>query len=145
MALVVRPLGAEDEYALIPIDVSYSVTHLVEPMVGRTQLSFYSRAGHSFIAEERGVISGFVLGHAIWDGSRPSVRIRRVVSSENQSHIRAALLDAVVKSAYDSGVYDIELEFVSSDEALRAVLEEKGFELKPIRLYNRRLGSQAMS
>ena len=142
MAPLIRPLGPEDEYALLPIDVSYSTAHLLDPMVGRAQLSFYSRTGHSFTAEETGMITGFILGHAMWDGSQPSVRVRRVVSSENQSYVRAALLEAVIKSAYDSGVYSIELELVLSDEASLSVLEEKGFEVRPMALYGRRLGSQ---
>ena len=88
------------------------------------------------------MITGFILGHAMWDCSQPSVRVRRVVSSENQSYVRAALLEAVIKSAYDSGVYSIELELVLSDEASLSVLEEKGFEVRPMALYGRRLGSQ---
>ena len=142
MASVVRPLCTEDEGALIPIDLAYSTAYLVNTIIGRAQLSFYVRTGHAFVAEETGIVSGFILAHAIWDGARPSVRIRRVVSSGNQSDVVAALLGAVIKSAYDSGVYNIELEIVLRDKTSLSVLADQGFEMRPVALYGRRLGSQ---
>jgi hypothetical protein len=142
VAPLVRPLVTDDEDALIPIDLVYARAYSVAIAVDPGQLAFYLRTGHAFVAEETGVLSGFILAHSIWDGRRPTVRVRRVVSSGEHPEVVAALLGAVTKSAYDSGVYNIELEIVPHDKTSMSVLTDQGFEKRPVVLYGRYLGSQ---
>lgn len=72
-------------------------------------LKFYERSEHSFLAEEPdGAAQGFVLAQAVWQGDRPIVLVRGVTLRPGAPEETAAgLLRAVIKSAYDSAVYEI--------------------------------------
>ena len=141
MSLLVRPITAEDLEDLLPLDESYSRTSGSEPLVTQAALSFYGRSGHSFVLEEQGEASGFLLAQAVWDGQRPTVTVRRSVAASEAG--RKALLEAVTKSAYDAGVYDIVVEQPEGDEAGKAALAASGYRARPTRLYSRVLGSRS--
>lgn len=141
MSLLVRPLTAEDLEVLLPLDESYSRRCGSEPLVARAALSFYERSGHSFVLEEQGEAGGFLLAQAVWDGQRPTVTVRRNVASSEAG--RMALLEAVTKSAYDAGVYDLVVEQPEVDEAGKAALAASGYSPRHTRLYSRVLGSRS--
>lgn len=70
-------------------------------------LKFYGRTEHSFVAEE-GEVFGFVLAQSVWQGDRPAALIRTLTAAEGApADTAAGLLHAVVKSAYDSAVYEV--------------------------------------
>lgn len=90
-------------------------------------LKFYERTGHSFVAQADS-IKGFALAQSVWQGDRPTVLVRVVavdpaLPAEEAVAIRAGLLHAVVKSAYDTAVYEVHLP-VSSDLEAAARSEE---------------------
>lgn len=68
-------------------------------------LQFYARTGHSFVADNGHQISGFALAQSVWQGDRPIVLIRVILADDQQA--REGLLRAVVKSAYDTAVYEV--------------------------------------
>ena len=73
-------------------------------------LKFYERSEHSFVAERGGEVQGFVLAQSVWQGDRPAVFVRSLLvgpQAPSPDELRAALLHAVVKSAYDSAVYEV--------------------------------------
>ncbi|MFC6590803.1 DUF1999 domain-containing protein [Deinococcus lacus] len=73
-------------------------------------LKFYERSEHSFVcaAAESLDLRGFIFAQSVWQGDKPAVLVRSLVLSEAApAEAAAALLRAVVKSAYDSAVYEI--------------------------------------
>lgn len=71
-------------------------------------LKFYERSEHSFLAVSAGAPTGFVLAQAVWQGDRPTVLVRSVVLGDGApAETAAGLLRAVIKSAYDSAVYEV--------------------------------------
>ncbi|HEX7004540.1 MAG TPA: DUF1999 family protein [Trueperaceae bacterium] len=143
MSLLVRPLTAEDLDPLLPLDRSYASESGCEELVSSASLSFYERSGHSFTAQEDGKPTGFLLAQAIWDGRRPAVMVRRAVAADERAV--EALIEAVTKSAYDAGVYDIVVEQPQGDPAGARALEACGYAPRPARLYSRVLGSRSRS
>lgn len=141
MSLLVRPLTAEDLEDLLPLEESYSSESGSDPLVTQAALSFYERTGHSFVLEELGEPTGYLLAQAVWDGQRPTVTVRRSVASSGAG--RKALLEAVTKSSYDAGVYDIVVEQPEGDEAGKVALAASGYTARPTRLYSRVLGSRS--
>lgn len=141
MSLLVRPLTAEDLDVLLPLDRSYSQETGCEETVTAASLSFYERSGHSFLLEEEGEVAGFLLGQAVWDGRRPTVSVRRSVARSERG--RKALLEAVTKSSYDAGVYDIVVEQPADDTEGESALSACGYSPLRTRLYARVLGSRS--
>jgi hypothetical protein len=141
MPPLVRPLTADDLDDLRPLDSEYSRRTGCEELVEPASLSFFERTGHAFVLEERGAPRGFLLAQAIWDGRRPRVLVGRVVASDDSG--RAALLEALTKSAYDAGVYDLVVELPEADSAAAPTLASCGYHPRESRLYGRVLGSRA--
>jgi hypothetical protein len=141
MPPLVRPLTADDIDALRALDGEYSRRTGSEELVEPASLSFFERSGHAFVLEERGTARGFLLAQAIWNGRRPTVLVGRVVATDEAG--RAALLDAVTKSAYDAGVYDLLLELPEADGEAAPTLAACGYYPRESRLYSRMLGSRA--
>jgi hypothetical protein len=81
------------------------------------------------------------LAHAVWDGARPTVTIARTAVADGASEACRALLEAVVKSAYDAAVYHLVANVPLSDRATAEVLEETWRE-RPMRRFERQLGSR---
>jgi hypothetical protein len=139
----VRLLSVDDHPELASIDESYSSAAGIPTVLSRAAAQFHARSGHSFVAGSAGAARGFVLGHAVWTGDRPVVRVGRLaVAAAGDSGTRAALLAAVVKSAYDAGVYDLLCERPLGDEAGALALAEAGFVEQATRLHGRTLGSR---
>lgn len=122
-----------DLEALSPIDVGYAVTHGVAEAVNLATLRFFGRSGHSFVAESVGddgeaACGGFVLAQAVWSGQRPSVHVTRLAAAAVAPvAVRSALVKALVKSAYDAGVYDLSFRTPRADPELREALAAEGF------------------
>jgi hypothetical protein len=140
MPPLVRPLTADDADDLRPLDLEYSRRTGSEELVEPASLSFFERSGHSFVLEEGGA-HGFLLAQAIWDGRRPTVLVRRLVSLDDEG--RRALVEAVTKSAYDAGVYDLLVELPESDVAGVPSLASCGYHPRESRLFARVLGSRS--
>ncbi|GGM28864.1 GNAT family acetyltransferase [Deinococcus arenae] len=71
-------------------------------------LKFYERSEHSFVAEDGGVLHGFVFAQSVWQGDRPIVLVRTLsVHPDAPAGTAEGLLHATVKSAYDTAVYEI--------------------------------------
>jgi hypothetical protein len=145
MPVLVRPLSLEDVDALRPLDESYALLMAQEPLVEQASVSFYSRSGHSFVLEDEGEVAGFLLAQAIWDGRRPAVAVRRLVVGPGGSGeaAREALLEAVTKSSYDSGVYHIVVEQPEADGDAVTSLAAAGYSPRPVRVFGRVLGSRS--
>lgn len=137
-----RPVEVDDLDRLLPIDTAYARTHAAPVVVNRGSLGFYARSGHAFVAEAGGRTLGVALAHAVWDGARPTVTVARIAVADDASDARRALLEAVVKSAYDAAVYDLVAEVPISDGATLDVLSEAWRE-RPTRRFERQLGSRA--
>ncbi|MDM7324878.1 MAG: DUF1999 family protein, partial [Thermus sp.] len=101
---------------------------------------FFARTGHSFLAEEGETPMGFALAQAVWQGEATTVLISRI-EGKGQAALEG-LLAAVVKSAYDAGVYQVALHLDPSREELRGALEAQGFHIGPLVLAVRLLGSR---
>jgi hypothetical protein len=144
MPVLVRPLSFEDVDALRPLDESYVRLTAQEPLVEQASVSFYCRSGHSFVLEDGGEVAGFLLAQAIWDGRRPAVAVRRLVAGPTGGEAaRQSLLEAVTKSAYDAGVYDIVVEQPEADGEAVAALAAAGYSPRPVRVFGRVLGSRS--
>ncbi|MEZ4607957.1 MAG: DUF1999 family protein [Deinococcales bacterium] len=143
MACFARPLSEDDFEVLSPIDQAYALKWDLEPQLSRASLSFYLRTGHSFVAMRQGRAVAFVLAQAIWNGVRPTVWASYLAAEEDDQEACEAMLEAVVKSAYDSAVYDLEVSLPCEDMTGQLALEIKGFLLRPLKLYKRVLGSRA--
>ena len=74
-------------------------------------LRHYERSGHSFVAEDHDDrVRGYVLAQSVWQGDRPALLVRALVLDDAQDEdMRRGLLRAVVKSAYDTAVYEVHL------------------------------------
>ena len=103
-------------------------------------LRFFARTGHSFLAEEGERPLGFALAQAVWQGEATTVLITRIEGEGEE--VLQGLLRAVVKSAYDAGVYEVALHLDPSRKALERALLEEGFALGPLVLCVRVLGSR---
>jgi len=142
MSLSLRPVAVDDLEALQPLDAAYARAMGVAPAVEAASLGFFARTGHAFVAESGGRVQGAALAQAVWDGVRPTVRVSRLIGAPEA---RRALAEAVVKSAYDAAVYDLAAEVPAADEALAALLGAAGWSERPVRRFERLLGSRAAS
>lgn len=143
MATFARPLAQEDEERLVAIDQSFSQNLGLEAFLTRSSLHFYVRTGHSFVAMRSGQATGFVLAQAVWNGTRPTVYVNRLALADLSDYqSREALLEAVIKSAYDAAVYDLWLQHPQQDREGLKSLAGKSFYEKEIRTFERVLGSR---
>ena len=141
-----RPLNIEDGPLLSGIDAAAAERSGQEPMLNAGSLSFYARSGHAFVAIRDDEPCGFALAQAVWDGHRPTVRVRPLaIAAVADDDARDALLEAVTKSAYDAAVYDLVAEADESDMRLQSRLEREGWRPDPIRAFRRTLGSRGAS
>jgi hypothetical protein len=139
----VRPLAADDLAALGPIDRTAAARVGSEALLTPGGTSFYARTGHAFVVETDEGPRGFCLAQAVWDGRRPTLRLAALrVAHEGDGEARAALLEAVTKSAYDAAVYDLVAELPEGDVAAQDLLRREGWEPEPVRPFRRTLGSR---
>jgi hypothetical protein len=143
MPTMTRPVDGDDLAALQEIDASYAARRGVPPLIDRAVLTFYARSGHAFVRDRDGVLAGFAFGHAAWDGGRPTLRLTRVAAVDDDAEALRALLEAIVKSAYDAAVYDIVADAPADDAAAAAALRAAAFEARPVVRFERVLGSRA--
>lgn len=137
----VRPLETDDADAVRALDRADADRTGREPVADRGALSFYARSGHAFVAENEQGLLGFVLAQAVWDGRRPTVQLQ-VLATDGHAAARAALLEALTKSAYDAAVYDLVARSPAADAALSDLLESEGWQREPVTLFRRTLGSR---
>ncbi len=144
-----RPVETSDLEALVELDASYarrtgSAIAVDQSALNQSALNHYSRSGHSFVASRESWRRpcGFLLAHASWDGSRAVVGCSRLVAEGDDPHVLERLLEALVKSAYDAGAYDLAVDLPEGDAPGRKVVVTSGFSLRPLRRYERVLGSR---
>lgn len=101
-------------------------------------LRFFARTGHSFVAEQDGTLCGYVLAQAVWQGEQVTVLIIRMMAADVPTYTH--LLNAVIKSAHDAGVYEVALHVWPDDRVLQAALIGSGFTVGPAVLASKRLG-----
>lgn len=141
-----RPLTQDDEAALTLIDAVYAERVGLTSFLSRSSLHFYVRTGHSFVSVKAGQATGFVFAQSVWNGTRPTVYVNRLaVANLEDTESRLALLEAVTKSAYDAAVYDLQVQHSSADEEGLAALAEKQYLEKPLRIFERVLGSRGQN
>ncbi|WP_309573049.1 DUF1999 domain-containing protein [Deinococcus sp.] len=71
-------------------------------------LKFYERSEHSFVAEDDTGLRGVAMAQHVWQGDRPIVLIRTILLAPDAPGGTAeGLFQAVIKSAYDSAVYEL--------------------------------------
>ena len=139
----VRALTSEDAELISAIDSTYAAALGTEVTATAGSASFHARTGHSFVAELAGEPAGFVLASAIWTGGRPLVRMERLATADPADlPARDALLAALVKSAYDAGVYDLLAELPEADSQGAAALLATDFSPARVRMFERTLGSR---
>ncbi len=144
MAAHARPLSVGDLESLAPIDAAYAGARALEGVVSRAALHLYQRSGHSFVSEEGARVTGFILAQAVWSGDSAAVSVQRLaLAADDDVAAAVALVKALSKSAYDSGVYCLEVALPQGDEAARAALEAESFFELPSVVYARGLGSRA--
>ena len=152
MAARVTPIDLADLDDLLDADERYSTHVGLEPVVERASVHYYQRSGHSFAARKStdgGVsthvggdgVLGFVLAHATWSGGRPVVRVERLATC-GEDAVARALVEAVVKSAYDAGVYDIVAAVPTRDALATSALANASFAHDDLSVYVRVLGSR---
>lgn len=142
MVVHARPFQEDDGEALRAVDDAASERRGGEPVLTAGALSFYARSGHAFVAIRDGAPCGFALAQAVWDGRRATLRSRPfVLADDADDEARAALLEAVTKSAYDAAVYHLVAESAEGDVRTRSLLEREGWRPEPVRTYRRTLGS----
>lgn len=141
-----RPLEADDLDALCALDGAYAERVGVEPMVDMATVRHHARSGHAFVAcrDDDPAPRALVLAHTVWDGSRPVVRVSRLVAHDDDPVLLDRLLGAVLKSAYDAAVYDLVAEVPQADAAGQASLQANGFGARAVRRFERVLGSRAV-
>ncbi len=100
----------------------------------------FARTGHSFLAEEGETPLGFALAQAVWQGEATTVLVTRLEGRGQE--VLEGLLQAVVKSAYDAGVYEVALHLDPAREELAEALKAQGFAIGPLVLAVRILGSR---
>lgn len=148
MAITVRPPLEGDLAALTLIDGAYAAHYDLEALVTPGALRFFGRTEHSFVAEDTedaaGGPVGFVLAQAVWSGERPQVIVARLATN-GSGEAAVALVKALVKSAYDSGVYDLLARTPPSDAEQRTVLLQEAFFEDPLVQYVRVLGSRGVA
>ncbi|HNR00770.1 MAG TPA: DUF1999 family protein [Trueperaceae bacterium] len=140
MTIRIRPLVEGDLERLAELDDAYSTANDLERAVNLAALRFFERSGHSFVAEAAGGSAagapgegagdavGFLLAQAVWTGERPTVHAHRLVArGADAAGARSALARALVKSAYDAGVYDLVFRTPRADAALRTALAGEGY------------------
>lgn len=142
---LLRPLQPGDLQALAPIDDAFAARVGAAAMAERSVLTYYARSGHAFVLERAGEVTGFVLAHAVWDGAHPVVRVARVAARDDDPDTVAALIDGVVKSAYDAGVYRLVAEVTETDRVTQQALRGVSFAATPTLRFERRLGSGALA
>lgn len=163
---LIRPLELADLEQLAELDERYAGALGVERVVERASVHYYLRSGHSFVAARRhddapavslaatagagqADIAGFALAHSVWSGARAVVRLERVAVAGRRSAeaaaVAAALTAAVVKSAYDAGVYRLVAAIADDDRLTRDALEAASFTTLPEVTYQRLLGAGALS
>jgi len=136
----VRPLDVSDLDALRAFAAA---TPGVGEAPGRGAVAFYARTGHAFVAETDAGVRGFAFAAAVWDGERPTVRLARLAfGGDDVDAVRAALLEAVTKSAYDAAVYDLVAEVAEDDAATAAWLRQAQWRARPVTTFVRTLGSR---
>jgi hypothetical protein len=153
---LLRPVETDDTEDLAPLDAAYAARHGVDPLVGAAALSFFARTGHAFVAfagapveasplvsgvPERPRPVGLALAQAVWDGARPTVWLIRLIG---EAPARRALAEAVVKSAYDAAVYTLMADVPGTDADLAELMAEAGWIERPVRRFERTLGSGAL-
>jgi hypothetical protein len=143
MSVFTRPLEGADLDAVAAIDARYATRLGLAPLVDRATVAFYARSGHAFVRDEGEGAVGFVFAHAVWDGGRPVVRLSRVAAADDDAAILAGLLEALVQSPYDAGVYDLVAEVPTQDVAAQAALRGAAFVPRPVVRMERVLGSRA--
>ncbi|MFN2321495.1 MAG: DUF1999 family protein [Trueperaceae bacterium] len=144
MHVALRPVDVDDLDAFAHLDAAYAATYALEPVVTRASLAFYARSGHSFAAGPVAAPVGFVLAHAVWNGAHPTVTVARVVAQDDDALVLRALVEAVVKSAFDAAVYDLAIDLPAADGAAREALDAPWRE-RPVRRFERVLGARAAS
>lgn len=140
MAALTRPLEDDDLDGVQRLDEPYAARFGLDPLVDRATLAYYRRSGHAFVHDDGGTLRGFVMAHAVWDGGRPVVRVGRMVGADEPA--LGAVLEALVRSAYDAAVYDLVAEVPPEDALGRDALERRAFESRPSVTYARTLGSR---
>lgn len=139
MAPRVTPVELADLDDLALVDGRYAHAMGDEVVVSRPSVHFYQRSGHSFTARDGAAVLGFVLAHATWSGGRPVVRIERLAG--DAAGLRP-LVEAVVKSAYDAGVYDIVATVPDTDGLAKHALGSATFQPRAATVLGRVLGSR---
>jgi hypothetical protein len=142
---ILRALQPGDLPALAPIDDAFVARVGVAAMAERAVLTYYARSGHAFVRERAGEVTGFVLAHAVWDGAHPVVRVARVAARDDDPETVVALIDGVVKSAYDAGVYRLVAEVPEIDRVTQEALRGVSFAPSPTLRFERRLGSGVLA
>ncbi|MBA2667346.1 MAG: DUF1999 family protein [Trueperaceae bacterium] len=142
MSTMTRLVETGDHALLVALDAAYALRRSAPTMVERAVLAFYARSGHAFVRDGDGVVCGFALAHAVWDGGRPAIRLARLVAHDDAPGVLRALVEAVVKSAYDAAVYDLVAEVPTDDEAALAALTAVSFAPRPVVHLERVLGSR---
>ena len=143
MSTRVRPLDEADLPALAAIDAAYAAAHGLEGAVSPGALRFFGRNEHSFTAEDDGGgPTGFLLAQAVWTGDRPLVLVTRLAARPDAEEDQAALVRALVKSAYDAGVYDLLARAPRTDPGLQAALAAEAFPPDEQLAFVRVLGSR---
>lgn len=137
-----RPLTPDDQEVLEELAATYAEHYGLEPLLTKSSVSFYVRTGHAFVALRAGEVTGFVLAQAVWNGTRPTVYVNRLVAPELDTG--EALLEAVTKSAYDAAVYDLQVQVPEGDAVAERALSSKSYSPLPERLYRRVLGSRGL-
>ncbi|MCS6869407.1 MAG: DUF1999 domain-containing protein [Thermus sp.] len=102
----------------------------------------FARTGHSFLAEEGEEPLGFALAQAVWQGEATTVLVVRIEGISQA--VLEGLLAAVVKSAYDAGVYEVALHLDPARRELAEALRAQGFAVGPLVLAVRVLGSRGL-
>lgn len=102
----------------------------------------FARTGHSFLAEEGEAPVGFALAQAVWQGEATTVLVTRIEGTSQA--VLEGLLAAVVKSAYDAGIYEVALHLDPNRRELAEALKAQGFAVGPLVLAVRVLGSRGL-
>ena len=139
--IMIRQVDVDDLDELLKIDQDYCRRYGTEAIVNLSSLNFYSRSGHSFASLVEGRLNGFVFSHAVWGGYKAVLQVTRLAASDDNEPVQSALLEALLKSAYDAAVYELRVTQPNNDEKGLATLMKKDFKLTNTKLLQRTLGS----